>query len=179
MTPLQSKFYFRLWNAACKANEWRMQNCRLQNADPEAGRSDMATAVLSAAAQLAAAEHRGVQLNDLRHAVHIAAVNRNCGHDDISTKQFGRVKALLQLLINPDDLAAMNEWLHPELDQRRQAIGRIRQVPYAYAAAISKQRFGTANWESLNDHDLYQLAMTTSARNRSHQSNKSHQSDPY
>lgn len=191
MTPPQTKFYWNLWNAAAKANRWHMENCRLQNAGlDQPMRSDLIAEVIQLAHARAEQDHRGVSMDDLRHGVHMRALQRDCGHDHITTREFGRIKVLLELMANPDDLNAMNEWLHPELEEKRRLMTRIGSAPAAYVQAICMARFKTRNWQSLKPGQMRSLAMTLanrkpaggkpfSTRNEQRPAPQQHNEDPY
>jgi hypothetical protein len=125
---------------------------------------DVAAAVMAKAAELADREHRAITLDDLRYAVHAAAVGRPCSMKDIKPREFGRVKWLLRLLIEPDDLEAMNHWLHPGLETREWTERAVSRVPEAYVRRICTDRFGVVDWRRLNDHDLRALLIILSNR---------------
>lgn len=170
MTLNQEKnLYWPLWHSACRANKWHMEKTRVQNADvdlvPDGVRDGEARGmVLACAHKRAEKEHRAITLDDIRHAVHMVALKRDCSMKQITTKEVTRVKWALRLLIDPDDLEAMNEWLHPELEEKRQAIYVIKQAPEAYIRQITMDRWSIADWQSLDLSSLKQLAATIATR---------------
>jgi hypothetical protein len=164
MTSKQEKhFYWPLWNRACKRNAWRMQNGCLTLAE---NAPDPANTVIETARRLADQAHRAVTLNDLRHATHFVAAGRDCGHAQLKNKELTRWIWLVKLLIDPDDLDAMNHWLHPELDEQESAEARIARVPEAYVARICRgiSRGETEDWRALDAHARRTLLIALSNR---------------
>lgn len=181
MTDKQTSYYRALWNKARKANAWHMQNCRLQNAELPVLRSfsegvpaidnepeKLRRVVITVAHQVARKEHRAPVERDLRLACHHVAIGRACSSAKISGKEFTRVKALLQVLADPLDLAALNEWLHPENDIRRRLLQRIKQThtPEAIIRAISENACGIRDWDQLDNEDLTRLANILESKQR-------------
>jgi hypothetical protein len=162
MTTAQEKrFYWPRWQAACRANAWRMRSGRLELADTA---EEPANTVIAAARHLAEQHHRAPTLDDLRHATHLAACGRDCGHARLSNRELTRWGWLMRLLIDPNDLEAMNHWQHPELDEESRLDARIRQAPEAYVNEICRSRFDAANWRGLDLHSKRALVMTLSNR---------------
>ena len=162
MTEKQEKhFYFPLWNRACRANAWRMQKGRLELAEAA---PEPANTVISMARRLADQEHRAVTLTDLRHASHVVACGLNCSHNSLRNRELTRWGWLARLLVDPDDLEAMNHWLHPELDEQESLEAKIERVPGAYVRQICVDRFGVGNWRSLTPEDRRALIIILSNR---------------
>lgn len=152
-----------------KANAWRMRKgFLLEEAAASRERSEHHRKVWVFAEQLAGRALRAVTVNDLRHASYVAAIGRDCSHDEFTNTEFNAVLALWKLLIDPDDLAAVMEHQNPGQAARRGLIASIlRNAPgEAYVAAIATRRWGTRNWKTLNDGALRQLAVTLSERAR-------------
>ncbi|HWD19107.1 MAG TPA: hypothetical protein VHB20_07495 [Verrucomicrobiae bacterium] len=158
MTPAQKTKYFRYWSDACRVHAWRMQKGCMVSAGPLAADSEHVHCVMSVATKLASQKHRAVTSDDIRHAVNfIATKGRELSSQRLTNKEISRVFLLLRLLIDADDLEAVNEWIHPELDVRRGLIARIGKVPGAYVAEIARDRFGSMSWENLPTDSLLKL----------------------
>jgi arylamine N-acetyltransferase len=122
-------------------------------------RSEQHARVWTFAEQLALREHRAVTADDLRHACYLAAFGRVASMraaDPMTNGEFNRLLALWAVLIDPDNLAAQVDWMHPEEAARRGLVASIlRSAPgEAYVIAISKRKFGTAAWRDLGDRQL-------------------------
>jgi len=166
MTSKQTSLYWRLWQKACKANAWREQKGYLDCPPPK---SDPAQFVITAATALADQNHRAMTLNDLRHGAHVVAARRDCGHDNLSQKEISRVFTLFKLLIDHEDLEALNAWTNPELEAEERERAFIRNVPEAYVqGCVERMTAGqTRDWQSLSDHDRRALVIILSnARDR-------------
>ena len=167
MNDKQTKGYWRRWQAACKANAWREQKGYLTLAVPK---SEPAEAVVMCAVTLADRAHRAVTLRDLRHGVHVAALSRDIGHDEIRRNaDISRVYALLELLADPLNLDALNRWNNPEVDADEREKAFIRNVPAAYVAGCVEKMTGyeTRDWESLSPQNRRALIIILSnARDR-------------
>ena len=166
MTPKQDRGYWRRWGAACKANGWRAEKGYLVMPEPA---SDPANVVVAAGGILAAREHRAVTLKDLRHGVHLAAVNRHCGHGKLSQKEISRVFALLDLLADPLNLEALGRWTNPEIEAEEREKAFIRSVPAAYVQGVVRKMTSdrTGDWEGLDSHERRALVIILSnARER-------------
>lgn len=155
MTPAQEKrFYFPLWHRACIANAWRMQKGRIELAlEPP----EPANSVISVARALADQEHRAVTLDDLRHATHVIACERNCSHRHLRNHELNRWKWLMHLLIDPDDLNATRHWLNKELDEDESLCVSIERMPKAIVRSIARNRFEVADWHDLGLEDKRSL----------------------
>jgi hypothetical protein len=120
--------------------------------------------VIETARRLAAEEHRAVTVDDLRHATHLVACDRDIGHMKMSNRELNRWKWLARLLADPDDLEAMVHWQNPGMDERAGMEARVASVPGAMVAAICRNAFGTGEWRGLSDQDLKALVVILSNR---------------
>jgi hypothetical protein len=174
VTDAQISRHWRDWGAVAKANGWRMRKGRLVCLEAEqivagfledihAGdgargatrpttfKSEQHAKVWTFAEQLAARGHRAVTADDLRHACYLAAFGRR-GVDGVerSDDQW-RIQSIAGVVggpVDPDNLQAQVDWMHPEEAQRRGLVASIlRNAPgEAYVIAIAKRKFGTAAW---------------------------------
>ncbi len=175
MTPAQQRrFYFPAWNAAARVHGWKPS---LKGMDLHATRKatwgcpevdKLYGKVWFVALGLADLEDRDVCTDDLRHACNLAATGRKRHSKDLNNKETNRVVALLELLADPDNLSAMNAWLHPDLAAREGVLAQIRKLaPIGYIISVSRGKFGRDDWENLDDRELGQLLFTLKARARS------------
>lgn len=164
MTTAQKfKFYFPAWGECCRANGWRMEHGRLQGL--EEGHVQERNAVLRFARQLAAREHRGPVMDDLRHAAHMVALGRDKSSADLTNAEVDRVVTLFRLLTDPDDLAARMAWDHPEEEQRAGYVRYLRTLaPEAVLRAIARSTWGTPDWEDRDVSGLRWLVRTLKDR---------------
>lgn len=163
MTGPQTQYYFSLWNAACRANGWHMESCRLVL--DKTKDSEFTRAVFTLADQLAKKQHRAKTIDDIRHASHWFALGQAISSKQIGTREFGRVKVLFRLIADSDDLAARMAWLNPEDEDRKVLLWTIRSMaPEAYTRAISADKFQTKEWEGLPVSFLRQLVITLKGR---------------
>jgi hypothetical protein len=83
---------------------------------------------------------------------------------------FDRVLAELSAIDHPDDLDAQLREVNMPRTRLIFAVGKLSadmspsRAPHAYACAISKDKFGTADIESLTDRQLLDLRNTLAAR---------------
>jgi hypothetical protein len=164
MTDPQKSFYFKLWSAACKANGWRTEAGRVQL--DKTIKSEHSDKVVYLAKRIAVNETRGLKLDDLRHAATIVATGKAISSKaDWKPVEFGRLKTLLELLTNPDDLNAVTHWNNPDMETKKFLIGGIRRLaPEAYIRKISGGKFDTIYWEDLSILQLRHLLMTLKNR---------------
>jgi hypothetical protein len=173
-TAQQRSFYFPAWNRAAAVHGWKAS---LKGADLRATRKatwggpevDKVYGKLwFIALGLADLEERDVCAADLRHACNLAATGKKRHSEDLNNKETNRVVALLELLVDPENLAAMNAWLHPDAAAREGVRVQIRKLaPLAYIISVSRGKFSRDDWENLPDHELSQLLFTLKARARS------------
>lgn len=172
-TAQQRRFYFPAWNKAAKVHGWKPS---LKGADLHATRKvtwggpevdKIYGKLWFIALGLADLEDRDVCADDLRHACNLAATGRKRHSEDLNNRETNRVVALLELLADPDNLSAMNAWLHPDLAAREGVLAQIRKLaPLAYIISVSRGKFSRDDWENLPDQELSQLLFTIKARAR-------------
>lgn len=180
MTPSQDKKYWRRWAACVRANAWRMSGGRLDAAAVQ-DVSEPHRKVFAAARQLAAEEALGLNAGHLRHACHIVALGHDRSHKKFTNREFdallnywGDERAIVGLLIEPTDLAAIIHDAAPELKQReRLLIGIRRDFMEGYVAKLSHDIYGTKDWETLPEAELENLHHTLHARPHARKSNVS------
>src|SRR4051812_33722814 len=101
MNDAQTSLHWRRWGAVVRANAWRMAKGRIVD---EARRDTSVhhRNVWLLAEQLAVRSHRAVIVDDLRHACYALAACKNSS-SELGNKDFNRVLALWNLLIDPDN----------------------------------------------------------------------------
>lgn len=164
LSDSQDKKYWRRWTACVRANHWRMVKGRLS---PHAvlAASQHHCAVHAAALQLAQVAALGLTANHLRHGCHVVALGHDRPHAKFTNKEFdallnywGDERAIVGLLIEPADLAAIIHEAAPELKAReRMLIGIRKNFIEGYVADLSRSIYGTRDWEQLADADLANL----------------------
>jgi hypothetical protein len=194
VTEAQVCRHWRDWNRVAVANGWVMRKGRLvalgeesESGPADAGphsKSEQHAKVWVFAEQLAARGHRAVTADDLRHACYLAAFGRAASmksSDPMNNGEFNRLLALFEILIEPDNLRAQVNWMHPEEAARRGLVASIlRNAPgEAYVIAIAKRKFGTAAWRDLGDRQLRQLTITLKERTRKKERELTTVGDPF
>src|SRR4030067_2223950 len=108
-----------------------------------------------------------------RHAVHVQSLGGAKSHKDCSNADFDRVKALLEVLANPDSVAArivLDSYEEVESEdpgERKRILFRIRQLfESPYIERVSFDKFKTRRWEDLPIGPLRHLCLTLSERCR-------------
>ena len=155
MTDAQEKKYWRDWGGVVRANAWKMQRGRLDPDAAPAARSVWHAQVWSAAEARAAQEHRSVTADDLRHGCCRVATGRDLTHRKIfQGSACSRLFTLFQLLVDPDNLAAVMRWEDRSQDERTALVVRIRKsAPEGYVRQIASRMGGEAYtdpfWEDL------------------------------
>jgi hypothetical protein len=122
--------------------------------------SDVATAVEEAARVNAFAQHKAPKAEDVRYAVHYVALGKMKSSKDFTNPEYDRVTCLLELLIEPDNLAQRIRWDHPDQDEKKRLFWRIRQTPEAYVRKLCMDRHKTSDLDRLTMPQLRALAMT-------------------
>jgi hypothetical protein len=179
MTEAQQKrFYFPAWNKCADANDWRMAKGRFigRRSAPLGTAPDICAVydqVFAFAEQLAAAEHRGLKPDDLRHACTMVVTGKNQSSSNLNNREVQRVVDLFDLLRDPTNLDFVMRWVNPEVSERKNLVKAIKQkAEEAYICAIAKDRFNGQFeypfWEDLPINLLKQLAMTLNNRNRAY-----------
>lgn len=167
LTTSQISFYGRKWGAVCQANAWRMERGRVAVA-AEAGRgaSEWHTGVWELADRYCVEKLCGMSVDVLRRACTAMVAGRWCSTKDLTNAQFDKLLALMDLLINPMNIAAVMRWSDDEAGTRKRCCWLIRNmVPEAYARHVSADKFGTVDdWEDLPIAKLRMLTMTLSNR---------------
>lgn len=167
MTTAQTRAYWRAWSMVVRVNRWSMV-CGALHPQAALDVSDIHRAVWEAAEARAKRAGCAVTADDLRHGCHLVALGRDKSMKDLGNgRDATRVFAVMRLLANPDEVAARITYLdrEGEADSRRRMVHRIRTAaPLAYVLNISRDRFGTEDWESLPLANLRQLVMIISQR---------------
>lgn len=112
-----------------------------------------------------------------RHACHLLALGQDKSAKTLTNPELDRVLALFRLLANPDDLTAHLTWnqgsgtgASPDASSstRQRILWWLRnKCVESYIVELSRERFGTKNWEALPFDQLQQLHMTLKNRAKS------------
>lgn len=173
-------FYLPAWQRAF-AIHW--QRAGKLGCVPRDGRPANPHVAVIEEAALALAQAAGRRLPTeemLRHAATAVATTHYAAHDPrakittsskaLTTAQTNHLVALLDLLTDPDNLAASVRWDHPERAEAEAVDQAIRQFPAAYVAALARSaRFRTDCWQGMELGERKQLLMTLRNRARSSQ----------
>lgn len=188
MTRKTELLYFKLWSKAYKAH-WSGE--RGGEVIPRAGRPEhceMRDQVMGFARRIAAQCGGGIRADYLRHACHVVAIGKNCGHRTMTHKQVTQVLAVFRQLAGID-LSAMATTDAAEAEATRYrnakaaaargekanafpvagrdaAMAAIQRLGFGdeYIGRITADRWGTSNWRSLSSLNLTQLLMTLKVR---------------
>jgi hypothetical protein len=123
----------------------------------------------------AAAVMRRAADDDLRHELTEAALDCAKSWTKLNNGDVDRLKAYLQVIIEPDNFDARMAVNDPDAAERRRLIiGVERHLPNhpgacffeEYVEAISAGKFGTRQWRTLPIGQLRELHLTISARAR-------------
>lgn len=163
----QRRFYFPVWNTCAVANGWFMVKGRLR-ADLDAQREERATwsdparevylKVVTAAEQLALADHTAVTADHLRRGCNLVAAGK-VSSGDLDNKQTNRVVALFRLLADPDDLEAVMTWLNPDRAEHGSFVAFLKKRAHdGVLISIARNAFDTNDWESLPIEKLRWMA---------------------
>jgi hypothetical protein len=121
----------------------------------------------------AAAVMRRAADDDLRHELTEAALGRAKSWTKLNNGDVDRLKAHLQVIIEPDNFDARMAVNDPDAAERRRLIiGVERYLPNhpgacffeEYVEAISLNKFDTRNWRTLPVERMRELHLTISAR---------------
>lgn len=180
MTPAQHRRYLRHWSAAFSAH-W----CGVKAGQPltRPGRppSEVRDQVVSVAGRLAG--NRSLSADHLRHACHVLVLGREKSSLKLTNKEQDLVIALfdrlaesggelagqLRLDAQGDEAARRGPLPSKSWADRRQPDADRKRVlwslehsayPEPAIAAISRDKFATANWRGLDDRSLYELLLT-------------------
>lgn len=165
MNKSQHRLYLREWGKAWKAH-WSGVRKGEPLARPDRKPSAMRDRVLQAAGMLAMRDESPLTAETIRHACHVVALGKDCGSWALRNKELDRVLAVFRLLANDANLGAQLRLDNPEIGARERMMHSIRNVDMgpAYVASISRDKFGTENWQSLDATRMQQLLMTIKAR---------------
>lgn len=181
MTHLQKMRYLRHWATAFRAH-WS----GVRDGQPlaRAGRppSELRDEIVAIAGRIAGPT--SLSTDHLRHACHVRALGREKSSKRLTNKEQDLVVALFdrlaeagaelggqmrldqrdrELARRESDSPRPPAWnvRRPDADRKR-VLWSLEHSPYPEPAiaAIARDRFGTANWRSLDDAALYQLLLT-------------------
>ena len=173
MSPAQTQFYFRTWQAAAAAHGWNFKaGVVAALAAHHAGEVWQSPALNRTLAPIyehaefsAQRDGREVTGNDLRHACTALAVGRQASSKSFSNQDFDCVLALLRVLAEPQNLKYLAAFEHAdESGERRRHVHVITQADEFYWRKISRDRFGHFDLDRLTLVQLRQLSLTI--RNR-------------
>ena len=168
MTEAQTKQHWRCWAHVVAANDWKMAGGRLApGAQRTRALSIYHAAVWAAAEQLALQAHGAVTADSLRHGCYLVATTHlqgfrkstratdsskaldNAGFSHLLAL-WGDEKGKAGLLIEPDCLASLTAWEHPENDAAEGLDVMIeRAAPPARIIAICRNAFDCVSWRNL------------------------------
>lgn len=115
------------WARVCQANDWYACKGRL---DPEAVKGDYSQwhKKVWAFADLVARQHaRAVTPDDLRKGVYFLALGEPKSLTKFENDDLDRVLILFRLLVEPDDLKALQDWMaYERFDQAKAEIARCK-----------------------------------------------------
>jgi hypothetical protein len=176
-------FYLPVWRRVQEARGWARKPLNLEEEkfrmwpDPA---GPLALKVLLFGKQTAATEGRSVAAEDLRRACTLVATAaldaRSPGSHQAATisskhlnnKQVNHLVTLLRLLIDPDDLKAVNEWLHPENAEKAGLIKFIeRQAPEGLLITIYRNAYDSRSWREGSMQQLRWLLKQVKGRQKS------------
>lgn len=180
------------WGRVCQANDWFMDKGRLSpDAQHNRELSEYHRKVWNLAQLIAHQDHREIKPDDFRKAAYIVALGKPKSFTAFDNDDLDRVLIIFRLLINPDDLDAMNQQMayeaydaamaeqarckqlripctvqipdHPG-ERRRHIAGIKLKAPEQYILKVSLGKFGTRYWVDLSLEELRQLTRTLSQR---------------
>jgi hypothetical protein len=168
--------YLPVWQRVQKARGWARKPLDLDEdkfrmwPDPA---GPAALRVLTFAKQTAASECRNVAAEDLRRActlvatmdMDVSAATPSSKH--LNNRQVNHLVALFRLLIDPDDLQAVNDWLHPENAEKRGMVSLLRKLaPEGTLRAIFSNAYGTKEWDEGDKQQMVWLLKQVKGRQR-------------
>jgi len=156
--------YFPAWNAAAKNHGWNTKAGRAPQTRVEFFGNHQVNGFYQRIWTIAlerSGPAREVSAEHLRHACHLVALGHDKSSHHLTNQELDRVLALFQLLADPDDFRATMAWSNPQEEQRKRMLWWLRnKCVESYIVEISRQKFGTDDWESLPFESLRQLHMT-------------------
>lgn len=125
------------WGRVCHANDWYMAKGRMDMEATKADYSQWHRKVWAFAEMLARAAHRGVTPDDLRKGTYMLALGVPKSFTKFDNGDLDRVLIAFRLLIEPDDLKAVNDFCAYEaFDQAKAEMARCRQLGLPCAVAL-------------------------------------------
>jgi len=116
------------WGAVCQTNAWRIRDHRLF---PEAHKADFSqwhAKVWAFAELIARQNHRAVTPDDLRKGTYMFALGTPKSLTKFDNGDLDRVLILFRLLVEPDDLKAVKDWIaYERFDQAKAEIARCKR----------------------------------------------------
>lgn len=106
------------------------------------------------------------EADEERHQIHLETLGIDKSSKDLTNADFSKIIAAFKATIHPDDLQAQ---LDAQSEESRRYIYGIRKAgfPEPYIIAISRDKFGTDDWQKLGLKELRLLRITLAARARS------------
>jgi len=174
----RQRFYLPAWRRAFAAN-WRRAGRLGCVPLPERRASSYVTMVEAAALELAREAGRKLPAEpQLRHAATWVATTRfqnyrpkaaaTTSSKRLTNGQVQVLVALLDLLVDPDNLKALVRWEHPALGEREGLEHSLQEFPAAYLAPIVRDysQGRTSDWRMLPEPLAWNLLMTARSRFR-------------
>lgn len=178
--------YTHGWAAVCRANRWPTSASCNRFAD-DARReacSEWHRKVWEFAETIARQQYRAVTADDLRKGCYMLALGSPKSLTQFNNADLDRVLVVFRLMIEPDDLGAVRDWLAYEAfdharkeiaagrpcalpddpGERRRHMHTLHNVPEAVLRHLLHDRFGGQNLEDLSLRDLREF--TTTIKNR-------------
>lgn len=117
------------WGRVCAQNKWRMVKGRLDIEAIEANGSEFHGKVWAFAEAIALKNNRAVTPDDLRKGTYTFALGTAKSLTKFENADLDRVLLVFQLLIEPDNLSAVKDWLaYEKFDKARAEIERCRKA---------------------------------------------------
>ena len=157
MNDGQNSKYWRRWAFVCRHNHCRWLKGRLADNAAKAA-SHHHLAIWRLAETLSDQACRAVEADDLRHACHVYAFDRDVSHSAMTNAQFDRLLLLWGnerdvpgLLVDPDHVTAQIAWDNPNIARKNSLIRSIKEAADdEYICSITLDVWGTEHWENLD-----------------------------
>lgn len=194
------------WAKVCHSNDWRMEKGRLAADAAKSDFSQWHEKVWAFAQLIARQEGRAVKVDDLRKGCYMLALGKDKSLTKFENKDLDRVLPVFRLMIDPDDLDAVQKHLAfqahdaakkererckrmgipdeaPELPddpgERLRLVNSIKaRAPEAFILKISKERFHTIYWEEMEMADMRRLNWMINERRGRYYAPVKRQPDP-
>lgn len=192
MTDKQHRWYLREWSAAYRVH-WSGTKGGEAVTRAGRPPCPMRDRIVHTAQRMAIGREDGRLSPDLlRRACHVIATGNDCSSWALRNKQIDQVIAVFRVLARHRDVAAQMRIDATEIERARlMQAGRVADagsplpaaqaipdadrkrtlwsiahsdLPAAYVEEISRDKFGTGNWQSLPDASLQQLLITVKCR---------------